>query len=260
MGENRVMVVMMTLFLSFSLSLGEAGQSELDRVCEYDRLCRAGFKRSGAPKSFKDEIKQVVHHLRDDIIRSGDLYNVDPRAIAGAILVEHTINVGADDTIQNYIAKWGITAVAGKKFSFGFGQMHMGAALLADKKVAEIEKVPARDLDSVRMAMFTPLETLRLIAATLRIAQDEYLKKGVDISKQPEILVSLYNLGKISKRAERIKAGHQPKPNYFGIYFKYKLRDIENLIGWSPLMGRFPSTYTPRTKSKGPTHRYGFKY
>ena len=55
---------------------------------------------------------------------------------------------------------------------------------------------------------------------------------GFDISKQPEILTTVYNLGKEESKAKEAKIKNRlPRPNYFGFFVEKYIGSIEGAVG-----------------------------
>ena len=63
---------------------------------------------------------------------------------------------------------------------------------------------------------------LRYAAAMMRDAQDVYAKDETDISRRPEILATLYKLGKAERRTRQCchKSGHECCDQSFHIRFR----------------------------------------
>jgi hypothetical protein len=64
----------------------------------------------------------------------------------------------------------------------------------------------------------------------MRQGQDVYARNGLDISKDPAILATLFNLGKYEERAANIQPGYVPRINYIGWYMNEKMLVIENIL------------------------------
>ncbi len=196
-------------------------------VCKYDEYCRKLKSSDGIwfkPKPetlliLKDPDMQKV--MKETAQKAG----VDPVAIAGAIIAENSLNVGVKDGIQTLLAsKLGITNIAGKSFSFGLGQINIEPAMEAERHMAKIEGRSPRSQDEIVKEIVDPAGAIRMVGSILRKVQDDYKEQGIDISKDPGVLTTLYNLGKSEEKAKRAKAENRmPRVNYFGLFVeKYK--------------------------------------
>lgn len=236
---------MIKLFFSFFVlvSTAENKTYTVDELCKYDSYCRYSFDETGKTYSVKPEVRFIIANLHTEIVAAGEKYGVDPRAIAGAIAAENTLNVQLGDEIQGYLAKNGVTSIAGKSFSYGLGQLKSEAAMLGEATIAKLEGRPVRDQYQVEQLMLNPAETVKLIAGVIRHAQDTYQANGIDISKQPEILTTLYNLGNPESRVAQASAESPPRPNYFGAFVANNIAEVQDSIGWSPEKGKYRPVY-----------------
>ena len=77
-----------------------------------------------------------------------------------------------------------------------------------------------------------PDSTLLYMAAVLRLSIDSYREiGGYDISDNPGITATLYNLGDVRNRAERAKrSGRMPRENYYGWLVNNKQSELEEII------------------------------
>lgn len=150
-------------------------------------------------------------------------------------MAENSLNVSVTDDVENLLVKIGVAnkgEILGKKFTYGLGQLNFNVAREAENYVAKLEgREPVSD-SVLTEAILIPEKSIYYIAAVLRKSQDDYKKQGIDIADKPEILTTLYNLGKTETRAAELKTmGTSPKPNYFGFFVKryqYELSFLQN--------------------------------
>jgi len=129
--------------------------------------------------------------------------------------------------------------------TFGIGQLNPLTALMVTDAVHEaagLPKISADDPQEVYRTIMDPDLTLVYVAATLREAIDAYREiAGFDISRNPGITATLYNLGDPRGRAEALKAENEaratmgeeprlPAENYYGWLVNEKLADLEALF------------------------------
>ena len=104
--------------------------------------------------------------------------------------------------------------------TFGLGQMNPLQALKVSDRVARVSglrKLDARRGERVYEAIMDPDASLHYVAATIRAAIDAYAAVGYDISGNPGITATLYNLGRVHRRAASLKGrGGLPRENYYG--------------------------------------------
>ncbi len=115
--------------------------------------------------------------------------------------------------------------------TFGLGQLNPLTALMhTDRvnKVSGLRKLDAGDASQVYKAIMDPDSTLAYMAAEIASSIEAYRKlAGFDISGNPGITATLYNVGNSTRRAralaaenaKRKKSGLRPKPpseNYYG--------------------------------------------
>ncbi len=236
-------MIVISIFVSV-LTIGSTASAadnlnDYEGMCKTDPLCsrlkdaRGNFIPVSAP------LKRLLEEGRDVFIDHAERYGVDPRAVAGAIAAENTMNVQASDLVQGWLAHRGITGVGSKQFSFGFGQINMPAALEAERHLAKIDGRPEKSTAQIREALLTMDGAVYYATGIVRKAQDDYKAKGIDISKRPDVLASLYNLGKTEERAvAAATSGKKPQVNYFGFFVAQNLGDVTSALGWDPKEGK----------------------
>lgn len=206
-------------------------ESEFNQLCSYDKEWCGRLKYSdGTWVKPKKEILKLLKELAPTIKVQASKLGVDPRAIAGAIMAENSLNVSISDDVQNLLVKMGVAKkgeILGKKFTFGLGQLNFAAAREAEDYIAKIEKrAPLSDTE-LSDALLIPEKAIYYVGAVVRKIQDDYKKQGFDISKNPEILATVYNLGKSEQKALESKQNNRmPRPNYFGFFVKKYNSDL----------------------------------
>jgi hypothetical protein len=128
--------------------------------------------------------------------------------------------------------------------TFGIGQLNPLTALqMSDlvSKVSGLPKLTHRNPQAVYQTIMDPDLTLPYVAATLRKAIDAYNNIGFDISRNPGLTATLYNVGDPEGRARALKAenadrvakGLQPRlpeENYYGWLVNDKLAELNSLF------------------------------
>src|SRR5690606_34163448 len=128
------------------------------------------------------------------------------------------------------------------------GQLNPLTALEMTDMVHEISGLPKidhRDPQQVYRAIMDPDVTLDYVAATIRTAIEAYNRiAGFDISHNPGITATLYNLGNPETRAARLAAENRlrrkqglglqlPEENYYGWLINDKIDELEALAAGS---------------------------
>lgn len=124
--------------------------------------------------------------------------------------------------------------------TFGLGQINPLTALMLTDMVSRVsgyERLDENDASGVYKAIMDPDISLAYMAASLRHSIDAYKKiGGVDISGNPGITATLYNVGNPDARAAdfaRRKAGGSviwPEENYYGWLVNDKLAELQGLL------------------------------
>ncbi len=130
--------------------------------------------------------------------------------------------------------------------TFGLGQISPLAALKASDMVVRIGGLPPLDAEGpaeIYAAIMDPNKSLHYMAAIIRHSIDSYRDlAGMDISGNPGITATLYNLGGAEIRARRLGdlnarariAGEPvrfPQENYYGWLVNDRQADLEALLG-----------------------------
>lgn len=233
-------------------------------------------------------------------------YRIDPIHMIGAIVGEHTYNVDAYDSLQQYYVK--AAAYAGNSFrfayngekiddfiarpefaecngksgsyalwtcrervwekdfrgkqgfpnnrfsavffqpfyagqTFGLGQINPLTALELSDLVAKVSgypKLDETDANGVYSAIMDPDKSLAYMAASIRMSIDDYKRiAGMDISKNPGLTATLYNVGNPAARAAQLAAKNKgraagsqllPEENYYGWLINDKLDELKGLL------------------------------
>ena len=206
-------------------------------LCAYDSWCQNLKNNDGSIKQPKKEVLEAVRAVQEEIRKAAKDFGVDPRAVAGAIVAENSLNVQISDAVQDFLVKYKIAPkgeILGKKFTFGWGQLNLPAAKEAEVLMAKVEGRKMRSDTEISEELLKPASAVRYVAAVMRKVQDDYAKEGIDISKKPEILATLYNLGKSESKAVQTRvSGRDPRVNYFGYFVQRYNGQIEGAVGYS---------------------------
>jgi hypothetical protein len=124
--------------------------------------------------------------------------------------------------------------------TFGLGQLNPLTALQVDDLVrAKVrrDKLDTSDAPKVYEAIMDPDSTLDYMAAVIRISIDSYRDiAGLDISGNPGITATLYNLGDVITRAETIREKRftdpsvLPEENYYGWLVNDKIGELRAIF------------------------------
>jgi hypothetical protein len=125
--------------------------------------------------------------------------------------------------------------------TFGLGQVNPLTALMLSDMVTRISGVPKLDdrkAADVYNAIMDPDISLDFVAASVRHAIEDYRTiAGMDISGNPGLTATLYNLGNTRQRAATLAARNKaagktiwPEENYYGWLINDKLEDLKALL------------------------------
>ena len=129
--------------------------------------------------------------------------------------------------------------------TFGIGQLNPLTALqMSDvvHKVSRLPKLDERDPNAVYKTIMDPDLTLPYVAATLKTSIDAYRNiAGFDISGNPGLTATLYNVGSPEARAYALKAENErrlsagepaklPEENYYGWLVNDRLNELKALF------------------------------
>ncbi len=129
--------------------------------------------------------------------------------------------------------------------TFGLGQLNPLTALQMTDTVHKISGLPTlnvKDSNEVYRTIMDPDLTLPYMAATIRNSIDAYKDiAGFDISDNPGVTATLYNVGDPQARAYALKAENNnrvaagepekmPEENYYGWLVNDKINDLKSLF------------------------------
>lgn len=124
--------------------------------------------------------------------------------------------------------------------TFGLGQVNPLTALKLSDLVSQrsgIAKLDENDAAAVYDAIMDPDKSLAFVGAAIRQSIDDYKEiAGMDISGNPGITATLYNLGNTLQRAEALAARNRgggtalPEENYYGWLINDKLNELKPLF------------------------------
>ncbi|MBD8556806.1 DUF1402 family protein [Rhizobium sp. CFBP 8762] len=124
--------------------------------------------------------------------------------------------------------------------TFGLGQINPLTALMLTDKVSRVSgypKLDANDAASVYQAIMDPDISLAYMAAILRNSIEVYRSvAGMDISDNPGLTATLYNVGNPEVRAAALAARNRggkaqlPEENYYGWLVNDKLSELRPLL------------------------------
>ncbi|QPC86083.1 DUF1402 family protein [Mesorhizobium sp. NBSH29] len=129
--------------------------------------------------------------------------------------------------------------------TFGLGQLNPLTALQMSDLVSRISGLPQLDADDAQRVYETIMDpdlTLAYVAATLKTSIEAYKSiAGFDISRNPGVTATLYNVGNPEQRAYALKsenskrqaAGEAPKlpeENYYGWLVNEKMPELQALF------------------------------
>lgn len=119
--------------------------------------------------------------------------------------------------------------------TFGLGQINPLTALRVTDLVSRVSgkrKLRADRANEVYKTIMEPDTTLQYMAAVIKVSIDSYRDiAGMDISGNPGITATLYNLGNVRERARRTKAkGGLPRENYYGWLINNKQSELEAIL------------------------------
>jgi Protein of unknown function (DUF1402) len=125
--------------------------------------------------------------------------------------------------------------------TFGLGQLNPLTALRVNDLVVRVSHFPKLDpahASQVYKAIMDPDMSLHYMAAVIRSSIDAYAQiANMDISGNPGITATLYNLGDVRMRAAQLRAKNAntsqpvlPQENYYGWLVNDHLSELEALV------------------------------
>lgn len=191
--------------------------------------------------------------------------DVPPEMIAGVVIAENQLNRGIKDTLQDTLFeallkyhdegwwstwhdrssalarnadaarlssnKWSADVVAtGFVFSIGPAQITPRTAFIA---CGNVTNPPAVCLGSAKQLVNNLLEkggAVELAAVILSSEASTHMKlSGIDVSREPALWATLYNLG-----GDYFRANHRVKSNSFGIWVANHMNKIREILDCGP--------------------------
>nr|WP_205938923.1 DUF1402 family protein [Rhizobium leguminosarum] len=125
--------------------------------------------------------------------------------------------------------------------TFGLGQVNPLTALMLSDLVTRVSGYPKlneKNAGAVYRAIMDPDISLAFVAASIRRSIDDYKEiAGMDISGNPGLTATLYNVGNSRQRAEALAAKNRgagatfwPEENYYGWLINDKLDELKGLL------------------------------
>lgn len=124
--------------------------------------------------------------------------------------------------------------------TFGLGQLNPLTALRATDMVAKTtgaKRLNPRNAPEVYATIMRPDSTLDYMAAIIKLSIEAYKNvAGFDISNNPGLTATLYNLGDVQDRARQLKKKRSvdptvlPEENYYGWLVNDKIGELQNLV------------------------------
>lgn len=124
--------------------------------------------------------------------------------------------------------------------TFGLGQVNPLTALMLSDMVAKrsgYDRLDENDAADVYKAIMDPDHSLAYMAAIIRRSIDDYREiAGVDISTNPGVTATLYNVGNSRQRARALAARRAgggdvwPEENYYGWLINDRLDELKKLL------------------------------
>lgn len=138
--------------------------------------------------------------------------------------------------------------------TFGLGQQTPLMALTFSDMVAKTSGFPKLSENraaEVYDAIMNPDKSLAYMAASIRRSIDDYKTIArIDISKNPGITATLYNIGRSEQRAATLRTrGGLPEENYFGWFVNKKLAELRALVAVPEAVPVVQSTTGTRTRN-----------
>ncbi|ACI57246.1 protein of unknown function DUF1402 [Rhizobium leguminosarum bv. trifolii WSM2304] len=125
--------------------------------------------------------------------------------------------------------------------TFGLGQVNPLTALMLSDLVARVSGYPKlneKNAGAVYKSIMDPDVSLAFVAASIRRSIDDYKEiAGMDISGNPGLTATLYNVGNSRQRAAALAAKNRssgatvwPEENYYGWLINDKLDELKGLL------------------------------
>ncbi|MCC6138724.1 MAG: DUF1402 family protein [Bdellovibrionaceae bacterium] len=145
---------------------------------------------------------------------------------------------------KNWEIKWSFFNPLGSGFTYGFGQLGPERALMVTDVVNRYSGFPIltiQDPPALYDAILNPQTSIHYVAATNKVAIEIYKKyANFDISQNPGVIATLYNLGREYEKAEALyertmknltengKAKY-PEVNYYGWLINSEQEELQSI-------------------------------
>ena len=205
-----------------------------NELCDYDGLCKKLKDRKDKFKFPHSIILKIFWLQKEELASIAKKYGIHPIIPMAAIATEHSLNVGIEDKWQDNLKSLGLDKngrpLGLKAVSYGYGQLYKEAAMNAEKIVARIEERSQKDYKYVQMRIKSIQGAYEYVSALMLYYTEVYAQEGIDISHRPDILSTLYNIGKVDERIRMtMSEGRRPQPNYFGWFVEYNWKSFESI-------------------------------
>ena len=205
-----------------------------DELCKYDELCGKLKNRKGKFKFPHSIILKIFWLQKEELASIAKKYGIHPIIPMAAIATEHSLNVGIEDKWQDNLKSLGLDKngrlLGLKAVSYGYGQLYREAAMNAEKIVARTEKRSQEEYEYVQKRIKSIAGAYEYVSALMLYYTEAYAQEGIDISHRPDILSTLYNIGKVDERIRMtMSEGRRPQANYFGWFVVYNWKSFESI-------------------------------
>lgn len=214
----------------------------------------------------KEGIDLIIKN-KNDILKSSKEFGVDPIAIAGVILSENVLNNNVSNHFEDYYVEnflldkpleeleelyketksikrnrgslglsdneLGYRSRYGLIWSLGLCQISVLKALDIENELSVFDKRKKRNIKEVISALLKPSENIRYCAFEFSKINKTYKEiANLDISKEPEIMATLYNTGNVYIKAIYYKNDSTKKPvaNKIGEFILKNKTTIKNAL------------------------------
>lgn len=176
----------------------------------------------------EENAKKIIQNNKSNILGAATQYGVDPAIVAGVIYAEQVLNVDKMDYYTDWLGYYGVNT------SVGIGQVRIKTAKMLDKKKyvviknhyifnVYVLKVGNSNSDVYDRLIWNDINII-YVTAYLKYMQDVWKKDYKKIASSPDILGTLYNIGKTESHSN-------PKANSFGKYVKKVQERMKKYLG-----------------------------
>lgn len=232
----RILVLVFIALLSSNSDAAETC-SEVTASCKAENRCQFidHFMDKGKP-SFSAASVEIVKKNLNEIMNVAMLNRIDPRAFIGSILAANTVN--HDSAFEGLTKKLPFSIVSRLTNMgpfYGIGRLSINAAMEVETSAYPKKWDPTASSGRPRKVVAAQLrdDSTALLKAGeyLRYGQEMYAKNNWAIDEKPEILATLYSVGKIEDRIEATrKAGREPKINDWGVLVACNADVIQKIL------------------------------